>query len=96
MEAPVRLGEGMSARKGWQGTVKIPTSPPTESPNKQDDYVSAHIRVYWPHTATYDQIEEAIDQATGVAMDEAFLVYFPDACRECYRRGGHKMDCSRR
>lgn len=84
-----------SARNGWQGTVKIPV-PERESPNRQVPYVSAHIRVYWPGNATYEQIEEAMDRAFYEAQDEVYFAFHPDACRECFRRGDHRPDCSRR
>lgn len=67
----------MSSRQGWEGTAKIPTDPPTVSPNKQADYVSAHMRLYWPHTATYEDVLDAIDAAWWEAV-KGVRDSFPD------------------
>lgn len=63
----------MSSRQGWEGTVKVPAAP-TERPNLQADYVSAHIRVYWPYTATDEQVAAAIFQAASEAAEATRLV----------------------
>lgn len=52
----------MSSRQGWQGTARIPVEE-KPSPNRQEPYVSAHIRVYWPSNATEEQVLAAIDAA---------------------------------
>ena len=59
----------MSSRKGIQLTTKVATAP-SEHPNKHVDYVSAHVRVYWPPLATRLQIIQALDAAYVQAKEE--------------------------
>lgn len=60
----------MSSRQGWEYTAKVQVEE-MPSPNHQNPYVSAHVRVFWPFNATDEQVLEALKEAFEVSAYQA-------------------------
>lgn len=60
--------DSVSSRNGWQGTINVGVATAPVHPNKQRPEISVHIRAYWPHTATAEEVMGAFLQAMSYAQ----------------------------
>ncbi len=64
----------MSQRLGLQITCTAPTEP-SVSPNLYIPEVSAHVRLYWPPQATWEEVEATMSRAFEQALEIAYDRY---------------------